>query len=408
METLKNTLSISRKHIHRYNCTGTLKNILYFLLLTFTLFSCSFAKGQITVGAAQLDNYLKLIKGKKVGLVVNQTSVIGQTHLVDTLKSLDIEVKFVFAPEHGFRGEAGAGEHIKSEIDPKTGIQVVSLYGKTKKPSAEILAQLDIVIFDIQDVGARFYTYISTLHYVIEACIENKKQLILLDRPNPNGMYVQGPVLEPQYKSFVGMHPIPILHGLTLGELTQMIIGENWVQNSNLLDYKIISCKNYTHQQAYQLAIRPSPNLPNQQAVMLYPSLCLFEATKVSVGRGTVFPFQVYGTHTSSFGNFQFTPKTIKGYVTHPPYEDTLCYGVDLRKVDIEDGFSLKFILDAYQKIGKEQAFIASPSFFDKLAGTNQLRLQLQAGVKEEEIVKSWQPALDNFKKIRTKYLIYP
>lgn len=385
-----------------------MKKLLFGLLVVSASLSCICGHCQINVGAVQLERYLPLIKGKRVGLVVNQTSVVGAKHLVDTLKSLNYDLKYVFAPEHGFRGEAANGEHVKSEVDSKTGISVVSLYGKTKKPSSEVMNQLDIIVFDIQDVGARFYTYLSTLHYIIESCIEHNKPLIILDRPNPNGMYIQGPVLELKYKSFVGMHPIPILHGMTFGELAQMIVGERWVANDGHMNLKIITCEKYSHSMSYELPIRPSPNLPNQQAIMLYPSLCLFEATKVSVGRGTSFPFQTYGINNKQLGDFQFIPKTIKGFVIKPPFEDTICYGVDLRQIECEGGFTLKFILDAFGKTNRTSNFFSSPAFFDKLAGTSTLRQQIINGASEKEITQSWQPALDNFKKLREKYLLYP
>ncbi|MFM7725998.1 MAG: exo-beta-N-acetylmuramidase NamZ domain-containing protein, partial [Flavobacteriales bacterium] len=281
-------------------------------------------------GAAQIERYMPELHGKHVGLVANQTSRIGQTHLVDTLLRLGVDIKAVFAPEHGFRGEAGAGEHISDGKDPITGIPVLSLYGKTKKPTAEMLKGIDVIVFDIQDVGARFYTYISTLHYVLEAAAEHHLKVIVLDRPNPNGYYMDGPVLEMKYASFVGMHPIPIVHGLTIGELTGMILGEHWLEKNP--DVVVIPCVGYSHEMTYPLPVRPSPNLPNNHAIALYPSLCWFEGTEVSLGRGTDAPFQIIGFPDCNAGSYAFTPRDLPGVAPHPPFENKICRGLDLRQ----------------------------------------------------------------------------
>jgi uncharacterized protein YbbC (DUF1343 family) len=280
----------------------------------------------LVLGAERIDVYLKELKGKRVGLVVNQTSTIMHTHLVDTLKSLGINIKKVFAPEHGFRGDHSAGAVIKNGIDDKTGLPVVSLYGSTKKPSVEMLADIDIMVFDIQDVGVRFYTYISTMHYVMEACAEQGKKVVVLDRPNPNGFYIDGPVLQEAYKSFIGMHPIPLVHGLTVAELAKMINGEKWLKNGVQCSLVVVPCLNYNHQTLYQLPIKPSPNLPNMNSVYLYPYLGLFEGTNVSIGRGTELPFQVVG-RPGFKGSYSFTPKNIPGIADDPKFEGKLCGG---------------------------------------------------------------------------------
>lgn len=362
---------------------------------------------ELVVGAASFNEYLPMLKGKKVAAVVNQTSRVGATHLVDTLLSLGIEFEKIFAPEHGFRGNADAGQHLTNSIDNKTGLPIISLYGKHRKPSIEDLKDIDVVLFDIQDVGVRFYTYISTMHYVMEACAETKTMFLLLDRPNPNGNYIGGPVLDLKYQSFVGMHPIPIVHGLTVGELATMINGEHWLENKLICDLKVIKVKNYTHQTPYRLPIKPSPNLPNQRSILLYPSLCLFEPTQMSIGRGTSFPFQVIGYPDSSFGKFRFTPVSTPGAATHPKYQDQTCYGVDLRNTPDSVGFTLKWLVEFYRK-NPNDTFITSTSFFDKLAGNETLRSQLLQGLSAKEIEASWQPDLEKYSTLRAKYLLYP
>ncbi len=369
----------------------------------------------LQTGAEQTNLYVSSLLGKRVGMVVNQTSVIGRqkTHVVDSLLALGITVKTIFAPEHGFRGQASAGEKLTNSRDPKTGVNIISLYGKNLKPTPAQLDSLDVIVFDIQDVGARFYTYISTLHYVMEACADAKKPLVLLDRPNPNGHYVDGPVLDPAFKSFVGMHPIPIVHGLTIGELARMINGENWLKSSTgtpglVCPLTVIPVKNYTHQTPYDLPIAPSPNLPNRQAVLLYPSLCLFEGTVVSVGRGTDRQFQVIGSPDYTTGPFTFTPVDRPGALS-PPQKGKLCYGFDLTKVDArKQEFTLNYLLDFYRKSTDKAMFVLASHFIDKLYGSDQLRQQLIAGVPETAIRQSWEPALGQYKIMRKKYLLYP
>lgn len=360
---------------------------------------------KIMTGADQTEMYLPGLKGKNVALIVNQTSLIGDTHLVDTLLSRGVSIKKVFAPEHGFRGEADAGETIKNATDQKTGLPIVSLYGKNKKPTAEQLQDIDIVLFDIQDVGTRFYTYISTMHYAMEACAENNKKVLILDRPNPNGHYIDGPILEPAHKSFVGMHPIPVVHGLTVGELAQMINGEKWLNKGLECDVEIIQMKNYTHDSAYVLPVRPSPNLPNQQSILLYPSICFFEGTAVSVGRGTPFPFQVIGHPDSDFGPFEFTPVSTAG-AKNPPHENVKCYGLDLREVKVPAKLDLSYLIDFYNKSEQKDEFFTD--YFKLLAGTEQLQRQIQNGLTEKEIRASWEESLKNYKSMRANYLLYP
>jgi uncharacterized protein YbbC (DUF1343 family) len=328
---------------------------------------------------------------------------------LDVLLEQGISIKKVFAPEHGFRGTADAGAEIKDSKDMKTGIPIFSLYGKNKKPSSQLLSDLDVVVFDIQDVGARFYTYISTMHYVMEACADNQVEFIVLDRPNPND-YIDGPIREEKYKSFVGMHPIPILHGLTIGELACMINKEGWLNSTpDSCKLHVVTMENWKHGDPYWLPVKPSPNLPNDQSIRLYPSLCFFEATKISVGRGTYYPFQILGAPDKKYGTFTFTPVSLPGFDTKPLHMDKLCYGVNLREYPFVGGLTLKFIFDFYQKAGDEQAFFFSlPEWFDTLAGTRQLRFQIVRGLSEEEIRASWQPGLNEYKKLRKKYLLYP
>ncbi len=396
-----------------------------FLTIAITFFSCSSSQQStqsqgvtekilpkptnIIVGAARFDAYLSLLKNKKVAMVVNQTSLVGETHLVDTLLSLGVKVKKIFAPEHGFRGTADAGEKINSGIDKKTKLPLLSLYGKDKKPSSAQLADIDVVIFDIQDVGARFYTYISTMHYVMRSCAENNKKLIVLDRPNPNGDYIDGCILDTKFQSFVGMHPIPIVHGLTIGELALMIKGEKWKDEweSDKVSCRleVVKCLNYNHQTPYSLPIKPSPNLPNDRSVRLYPSLCLFEGTNVSVGRGTDFPFQVLGNPDYPEKVFSFTPTSREGAKT-PMYQDLVCYGTDFRQeTDWQYEFSLQPLLLYYRNAKDKKTFFND--FFTKLAGTEELRKQIEKGMSEDEIRKTWQEGLENYKKIRKKYLLY-
>ena len=376
-------------------------------LIYISLFSLIFQFGlcQLKTGAEQTQNYLPLLQNKQIALVVNQTSTISQTHLVDSLLQLNIKIKSIFAPEHGFRGDADAGAHVSNGKDKKTGLPIISLYGNNKNPTPEQLKSIDLIIFDIQDVGSRFYTYISTMHYVMEACAEQNIPLLILDRPNPNGMYVDRPVLDMNFQSFVGMHPIPVLHGLTVGELAQMINGEKWLKDKITCNITIIPCENYTHQTKYSLPIKPSPNLPNDQAIALYPSLCFFEGTIVSVGRGTDKPFQLYG-HNSWKTNFSFIPKSTLG-ATNPPLKDQTCYGFDLSE-EQHKGFTLDYLIKAYQITPDKSSFISSSSFFNKLVGNGILSEQLKKGLSENEIRKTWETDLNNYKKLKEKYLLYP
>jgi uncharacterized protein YbbC (DUF1343 family) len=360
----------------------------------------------LTLGAEQLDLLLPKLNGKNVGLVVNHTSVIGKTHLTDTLLTLGVSVKKVFAPEHGFRGAAADGEKINDGTDAKTGLPIISLYGTNKKPTPEQIADLDVLIFDIQDVGTRFYTYISTLHYVMEAGAENGKKIIVMDRPNPNGNYVDGPILEPAMKSFVGMHAIPIVHGLTVGELAGMINGEGWLANGAKCDVEVIKLQHWKHEDYYAVPIRPSPNLPNDQAIRLYPSLCLFEGTQISVGRGTQIPFLILGNPELKNMPFQFTPKAIAGMSNTPPHENKVCYGIDLREVKVEPRINLQYLIDFYKAYpDKEKFFMGS---FNRLAGTPVLQQQIKDGLTEQQIRESWVKGLEEYKVIRKKYLLYP
>lgn len=363
---------------------------------------------QIITGAEQPEKYLPLLEGRRVGLVVNNTSLAGQVHLVDFLIGQHVNVTKIFAPEHGFRGDAAAGEIVNDGVDKKTGIQIVSLYGKNKKPSPAHLTDTDIVLFDIQDVGCRFYTYISTLHLVMEACAEKGIPMIVTDRPNPNGDYIAGPVLEPDFTSFVGMHPVPVVHGCTVGELALMINGEHWHKASRKCDLKIIPVKNYTHSTNYSLPANPSPNLPNDLAVRLYPSLCFFEATSVSVGRGTDFPFQVLGAPDPGLGDSLFIPRTIPGVALNPLHEGEVCYGTDLRKLVEIPKFTLKYFLEFYHKFGNESKFLTRENWFNLLAGTDKLIWQIRQGYSEKEIINSWEPDLEEYKKLRMNYLLYP
>jgi len=360
----------------------------------------------IIVGAEQTELYLDLIKNKNIALVVNQTATIKSIHLVDSLLKLGIIIKKVFAPEHGFRGNIDAGGVVNSEIDEKTGIKIVTIFGDKKKPTTEDLSDIDIVIFDIQDVGARFYTFISSMHYVMEACAENNKKLIILDRSNPNGDQVDGPIRQAGFESFVSLDKIPIVHGLTVGELAQMINGEKWLKNGVVCDLQIIKCLNYNHSSKYSLPIKPSPNLPNDISIRLYPSLCFFEATNVSIGRGTEFPFQVIGYPDKKFGTFTFTPQDIEGMQTNPLQEGKLCYGVDLRNESLDSKFTLKYLIDFYKIYGSDDFFVRA-KWFNLLAGNDKLIEQIKKGMTEEEIKASWKTELEEYKKIRKKYLLY-
>ena len=359
----------------------------------------------VLTGAEQLNELTPKLKNKRVGLVVNHTSLIGKTHLADTLKSSGINIIRIFGPEHGFRGTAADGEYVNDSIDSKTGISVVSLYGKNRKPTVKQFSDLDIVIFDIQDVGTRFYTYIGTMHYVMETCAETKTKLIILDRPNPNA-FVDGPINTKPLQSFVAMHAIPIAHGLTVGELAQMINGEGWLANKMKCDIEIVKLKNWKHSDEYVLPLKPSPNLPTQQAVKLYPSICLFEGTVISLGRGTSAPFQVLGNPELKNMDYQFTPVTIKGVAVNPPQENKLCYGLDLRNVPVERKIDLKYLFTMYNAYPEKEKFFLP--YFDILAGTTVLKQQIKDGLTEDQIRESWRADLEKYKEVRKKYLLYP
>lgn len=362
----------------------------------------------LQTGADQTNLYLPTLAGKRVGMVVNHTSRIGKTHLVDSLVARGITIKTIFAPEHGFRGDATDGETISDGRDTRTGIRITSLYGDNRKPKPAQMDSLDVIIFDVQDVGTRFYTYISTMHYVMEACAETNKPLLVLDRPNPNGHYIDGPVLDPKFKSFVGMHPIPVVHGLTVGELARMINGEGWLAGSKTCPLTVIPVKSYTRKTPYVLPVPPSPNLPNQQAILLYPSICFFEGTTVSVGRGTDKQFQVIGSPYTQYGPFTFTPVDKPGAM-NPPLEGKLCYGLDLSKITVSrQGLMLDYFFDFFNRATDKSKFFLPTNYIDRLAGTDQLRLQLLAGVSPKTIRKSWQTGLTTYKVMRKKYLLYP
>lgn len=438
--------------------------ILIIFWCTLCVFTCSFyanakaaltesanavgAKAELIMGAEQLGIYLPLLEGKRVGLVVNQSALIREfdvahnvkgyvkgyvkgkaapytnsTHLLDKLLAKNINVTAVLSPEHGFRGDKGAGEKINSDIDAKTGLPIFSLYGKTKKPTPEMLSDIDILVFDIQDVGVRFYTYLSTLHYVIEAAFENNIDVIVLDRPNPNGRFVDGPTLESAFSSFVGMHPIPVLHGMTLGELGQMMIGESWVnvRESHSATFTVIPVLNYQRNFHYSLPVPPSPNLPNDLAIQLYPTLCFFEGTDVSIGRGTDLPFQLIGHPLVQLGNEKITVKSTSA-APYPKHENETLFAEMFRQKSnfrqesnakisqsTHEGIHVETLLNAYAKFIKKDntTFFTRAEFFDKLAGTNKLRLMIESGKSAEEIRRSWQPDLHRFKKARSPYLLY-
>lgn len=386
----------------------------------------------ILTGAEQVDLYLPLLQGHSVAVFANPTSVVGSTHLVDTLLKRGIHIQKIFSPEHGFRVDADAGAVVGNQTDPRTGIPVISLYGSKLSPSAADLADVDVLLFDIQDVGVRFYTYISSLQKYLESAIANNKPLIILDRPDPNGFYVDGPVLDPKFRSFVGMQPIPVVYGMTIGEYARMLIGEHWLApeidsilkrqpadathqpadtTGNSFRLTIIPCLNYMHKSRYTLPVKPSPNLPDMQSVYLYPSLCLFEGTPVSIGRGTRKPFQQFGHPSFPAGGYSFTPESMPG-ASNPPQMGQVCYGDDLSQVDVakETGerWSLKWVLKAYRLFpDKDHFFTGNGSTFRRLAGSDILQQQIREGLTEEQIRQSWEPALSHFKKIRKKYLLY-
>lgn len=408
------------------------KLLLFFI--SFMLLQSVAAQKTIIPGAECMDEYLPLLKGKRIGLFANQTSMVANTHLVDTLMKKDIKVSVIFGPEHGFRGTAGAGEKVGTYIDEKTGIPVVSLYGNKRRPSKEDLKDVDILVFDIQDVGVRFYTFISSLQEFMECAFENNIPLMILDRPNPNGFYVDGPVLEPQYRSFVGMQPVPIVYGMTIGEYASMLIGEKWLddkanaafakwkndpQTNASFHFKVIKNKNYDHNSKYVLPVRPSPNLPDIQSIYLYPSTCFFEGTTLSEGRGTDKPFQIFGSPGLPDSLYSFVPKPNEG-AKHSKHYGEVCYGWNLSGTPkevlekVDNHVQLKWLMEAYRLFPDKEKFFIVPksgdmnnSFFDKLAGNNELWQQIRDGISEKEIRKSWEPKLSEFKKTRKKYLLY-
>lgn len=396
----------------------TMRTVIWIFILVFAVLVSS-AQNRIKTGAEQTEKYLPLLKGKRIALVANPTSVIGKTTLIDSLMSVGVKIVKVFGPEHGFRGTASAGAVVADSVDAKTGIPEISLYGKKSKPSKEDLADVDLMIYDIQDVGARFYTYINLLARVMEACAENNKELLILDRPNPNGFTVDGPILDMKLKSGIGMFPIPITHGMTIGELARMYNGEGWLPNQLKCSVTIIPVANYTHDMEYVLPVAPSPNLNTPQSILLYPSLCLFEGTIISQGRGTYFPFTVLGNpDLKGKYKFSFTPVGIKGMSETPLHQNDICYGLDLRKYNTNEfrktgQINLKWLIEMYQAYSyKEKFFDYKQSRqignFDKLAGTTLLKEQIIAGKSEKEIRESWEPGLTNFKELRKKYVLYP
>lgn len=372
-------------------------------------YKANLSVGIITPGAFRLENYLGLLKNKKIALVSNQTSLVHNAHLLDTLLSRKISVVKIFSPEHGFRGDVDAGKTVVNSVDPKTGVPIVSLYGNHNKPSVTDLIGVNYVVFDIQDVGVRFYTYLSTLHYVMEACAENNIPLIVLDRPNPNGHYIDGPVLKPQFKSFVGLHPVPIVYGMTIGEYAKMINGEGWLNGKKHCDLTVIPILNYSHKSSYSLPVPPSPNLRSDLSIALYPSLCLFEATTVSIGRGTDRPFEVYGHPKFPKEGFEFIPKVKSGF-KFPLHLNKACNGFDLSKNLKTRNYelNLSYLAHARDVLADSAIFINKNSFFNKLAGNSELKEQLYKGWGPNEIRATWSADLEAFKKIRQKYLIYP
>ncbi|HNR41850.1 MAG TPA: DUF1343 domain-containing protein [Bacteroidales bacterium] len=384
-------------------------NIVSFAVMLLSAGSCIYAGGDPVPGAERAGEYIHLIKGRKIGVVANQTSMAGKVHLVDFLVGSGIRPVVIFSPEHGFRDMADAGEKVADGRDPSTGIPLTSLYGSHLKPTPADLAGLDAVIFDIQDVGARFYTYISTLHYVLEACAENNVRCIVLDRPNPNGFYIDGNVADTLHRTFVSMDPVPVVHGMTVGEYAMMLNGEGWLKNGVRCDLTVIPCENYTHETLYELPVKPSPNLPNQTAIYLYPSICFFEGTNISLGRGTDFPFQVFGSPNLPDRGFSFTPRSVPG-AKNPPLLGVKCFGTDLRNAMADKTvpapkLNLEWIISAYRDYPDKDKFFTP--YFDVLAAGPVLREQIQKGMSAEMIRQTWQEDLAKFAGIREKYLLY-
>ena len=381
--------------------------IQFFLATVFTL--SIFQVVAQNSGASNTSAYFDLLKNKRVAVVANPTSVIGSVHLVDTLISSGIQVVKIFAPEHGFRGEAGNGDHVNDGTDKKTKLPIISLYGNHVRPTAEMLSNVDVIVFDIQDVGVRFYTFLATMQEVMEAVVLSNKEFVVLDRPNPNGYYIDGPVMtDSKLYSFVGQLPIPIVHGCTLGEMAKMINGEGWLNNGKTCELTVIPCTEYNHNSYFELPIKPSPNLPNITSIYAYPSLCWFEGTCISIGRGTNLPFQQFGFPNCKVGEISFTPKEIPGVSTNPPFENQLCKGIKVSFEKRPTQLNLSWLMSMYASYPNKEKFFSAPSFFDKLAGSSQLRKQVVEGVSELDIRASWQADLDHYKTIRKKYLLYP
>ena len=391
----------------RYLIKRLYKSSLLFILLSTVLFA-----GKITPASERSDLFIPLLKGKRIALVVNHSSLVGKTHLLDFLLKHGVKVQKIFAPEHGFRGKADAGAHIKNRLDTQTRLPIISLYGKHKKPTQADLQGIDLILFDIQDVGVRFYTYLSTLHYIMEAGMEQGIPVIVLDRPNPNGHYIDGPVLEKKYRSFVGLHPVPVVYGMTIGEYAKMINGEGWLKGAKKIQLTVVPLTNYTHQSFYSLPIKPSPNLPNDRAISLYPSLAFFEGTVISAGRGTKKPFQLYCAEKYEVKKFSVVPQSRPG-AQFPKFKGKRCYGIDLSKIDFRKDratqrLDLSYLQDAYANYPDKKGFFLKNSFINSLAGSDTLRKQIMSGASEDTIRKSWEKDLEAFKKIRKKYLLYP
>lgn len=400
-------------------------SVVVFVAASFVLLSVTNQKPEpvtekkIRTGAEQVDQYLPYLKNKRVAIMANPTSIIGKTHLVDSLKKLGVNIVKVFGPEHGFRGNASAGDHVADEVDQATGIPIISLYGKKNKPSQEDMADVDVLIYDLQDVGVRFYTNINALSRLMKACADSDKEMLILDRPNPNAYLIDGPILDMKYKSGIGMFPLPMSHGLTVGEFAQMANGEGWLEGKAKCKLKIIKVANYNHEMEYTLPVKPSPNLNTQQAILLYPSTCMFEGVYVNHGRGTYFPFTVIGSpHLKGKYDFSFTPIGIKGMAENPIFKDTVCYGLDLRKYDVSllrksKKINLQWIMELYKASpNKEQFFDGRLSrqmnSIEVQIGSGLFRQQIMDGVSEKDIRASWEPGLSEYKKMRKKYLLYP
>ena len=386
-----------------------MKKILFIVILAFITLHCQAKKSRVIVGAEQTNDYLPILKNKRIAVFSNHTGMVGNKHLLDVLLENKINVVAIFSPEHGFRGNADAGEHVSSSVDQKTGVPILSLYdGQLGKPSEDSMRKFDLLIVDIQDVGLRFYTYYASMVRLMDACAEYNRKMLILDRPNPNGHYVDGPILDMKYKSGVGWLPIPVVHGMTLGELALMVNGERWLPASRICDITVIKCKNYTHQTMYQLPIPPSPNLPNMKAVYLYPSICYFEATPVSLGRGTQLPFQVYGHPNMTGYNYSFTPQSTSG-AKNPPQLGRLCHGVNLSELSEEEirkkGVDLSYLIDAYRNLNMDDYFFRP--FFERLIGTDYVRKMIEQGKDADEIKVMWKEDVEKFKVQRRPYLLY-